>query len=129
MIVQKDKTDAQREGYVTALCEHSDAGNSLTEALEMAREKYPYQQERVVRIEYNGEWHLFKVQSECLDQSEDYAVGTLLVAPSRRGRPQYNKAFCYIDGFSSDALRQLADLLDNPLENYVEPAELKPVEA
>jgi hypothetical protein len=125
MIVQKDKTDLLRAGFFAALIEDSWEPSN---ANERANAKYPYMTERTLTI---GVYE-YKVlaEDEAPDRFDDggYAAGTFVSRYIGAKRPgSWTSADAHVRDFTPDELRKLADLLERPLEPYVE--EPKPVPA
>jgi hypothetical protein len=116
MIVNKERTDAQRDAYAAALLDSQIAPNEAC-ATAAAIDKYPYMAERIVRITMKDKKTFsFKV----LAHDDDFAAGTLMFAGPKGSRWSF-AGDNWINAFDAKALRKIADLLDNPLEVYVAP--------
>jgi hypothetical protein len=120
MIVNKATTDAKREGFLNAYVQAYGGGGAHLGYLESVK-AFPYKQERVVTIEVGGKPVLYKVQAEDDDDYEaGYSAGTLLVKTPAKSST-WGVCYARVTEYTPTALRQLADLFDNPLENYIEP--------
>jgi hypothetical protein len=125
MIVQKEKTDAQREGFIAAITERFGERADTRPARDLAELRFPYQQERIITI---GQYQ-YKVtaEDEQLNEYDTMPAGTLVERyAAGRGGSSRRGGWCEcsdrVAAFTSFQLRQIADIMDNPLEDYVEPA-------
>lgn len=120
MIVNEAITNAKRSAYADALIE---GGEFMDIAGAKAIARYPYLTERTVEVLVNNSPCMFKVQAETdHDPEEGVSAGTLLMK-TRARTSRWGYANCHVSQLTSHGMRQLADLIDHPLENYVAPAQ------